>query len=274
MEQISIAILGATGRMGRLLCAETLNAADLALVAAVVQPSSGQLGQDIGTIIGAGVTGIACLDEADSALKLCDVAIDFTTPSAALNHARLAAEHKKPLVIGTTGLNDAEQSQLKSMAAHAPIFYAPNMSIGVYVMQQLLQQAAWLLDPSYEMEIVEAHHNKKADAPSGTALAMAKTMAGARGIKFPEQATFGRHGHTGARPNDQIGIHTVRMGGVIGDHSAHFANDMERIEISHRAIDRKLFVRGALSAARWISAQKPGLYGMADMVKSGTVRQA
>jgi 4-hydroxy-tetrahydrodipicolinate reductase len=177
--------------------------------------------------------------------KDCDVAIDFSVPDAAAVHAKLAAVARKPFVCGVTGMGEAQQRLLQDAAKHTAIFYSANMSRGVFVLNHLMREAAQMLGPEYEIEIAEAHHNKKADAPSGTALVLARTVAKARGLKDSD-FVYGREGQTGERAQNKIGIHALRMGDIVGEHTGYFAAPYERLELTHRATNRAVFARGAL----------------------------
>lgn len=221
MTKTSVLILGGHGRMGKLLMAAAL--ADSAWAA----------------------TPLGRADDTRRALPLCDIAIDFTSPSASAQHAAWAAETGKPLVIGTTGIDAAQMQMLRDAATHTTLFYARNFSLGIHILRQLVKHAATALPPDYQIEIVEAHHHHKKDAPSGTGLALAE-MATRGGVLPP--------------------IHALRLGGIIGDHAVHFANAQEVITLEHRAIDRAVFALGALRAARWLIGKPPGLYGMEDLV--------
>ncbi len=223
MTKISIIVLGGHGRMGKLLMA-----------AALADPTWA-------------ATPLSRADDARTALRSADIAIDFTSPSASVQHAAWAAETGKPLVIGTTGLDAAQMQILRDAAKRTPIFYARNFSLGIHVLRQLVMRAARDLPPEYQIEIVEAHHQHKKDAPSGTGLALAEMAA--RGGQLPP-------------------IHALRLGGIIGDHAVHFANAQEVLTLEHRAIDRAVFAAGALRAARWLITQPPGFYGMDDLIGS------
>lgn len=244
MKPISICVIGPNGRMGKQIIAAVQNDARFAL---------------------AGTVSRASLANDKQNLSKADLVIEFTRAESTGDWAKLCAEYKKPLVSGTTGLNDAQFASLKEAAKAIPIFHANNMSKGVFVAQQLVAQAAKLLNADYAVEIVETHHSKKVDAPSGTALNLAKAAADARGLD-KSKYIYGREGQTGVRPADQIAIHTLRGGDVIGEHQVYFLGNQERLEITHRSLNRDLFAGGALDAAAWLLQQKPGLYGMADFL--------
>ncbi len=256
MKKIQIALLGASGRMGRMIAAEIQSSADLELCAAITRMGGSSVGQKLGAVE---------ITDQIGAMHACDVAIDFAVAESMVEHARAAAQMKKPIVSGVSGYTPADYQELQKLSAQIPVFHALNMSRGVFVMNQLLAQAAKLLDADYQIEIAETHHNKKADAPSGTALLFARSVAASRGLD-EKSFRFGRQGQVGARTPDEIGIHALRMGNVVGEHTVHFASANERLEFTHKASDRSLFARGAIDAARWLVRQKPGFYGMKDLV--------
>ncbi|TAH35290.1 MAG: 4-hydroxy-tetrahydrodipicolinate reductase [Alphaproteobacteria bacterium] len=244
MKPISICVIGPNGRMGKQIIAAVQSDARFAL---------------------AGTLSRASLANDKQNISKSDLVIEFTRAESTGDWAKLCAEYKKPLVSGTTGLSDAQFTSLREVAKTIPIFHANNMSKGVFVAQQLVAQASRLLGAGYAVEIIETHHAKKVDAPSGTALNLAKAAADARGLD-KSKYIYGREGQTGARPADQIAIHALRGGDVIGEHHVHFLGSYERLEITHRALNRELFARGALDAAHWLLKQKPSLYGMADLL--------
>jgi len=236
---------------------------DVNLVGAIDHHDAPNLGRDLGEVAGAGNLGVAIEADARGGLLGCDVVIDFSIASAfdAILHAAVATH--TPLVSGTTGLTEASQAKLAEAATKIPVLWAPNMSVGVQVMAQLVRQAVSQLGLDYDVEIVEAHHNRKADAPSGTATFLQEA---AQSVRDDLDPVHGREGQVGARHAEEIGVHAVRGGGVIGDHSVHLLGPYDRIEINHRAIHRDLFAAGALRAARWLAAKKdqPGAYQLAD----------
>jgi 4-hydroxy-tetrahydrodipicolinate reductase len=254
---IRAAVLGPSGRMGQrvieLLAART----DMQLGAAIDHPSSPLIGQ---TLAGTRVTTDV------GALAGCAVYIDFTTPESTAEAARAAAAHRVAAVVGTTGLGRAAETALAALAEVAPVLVAANFSLGVNVLLVLAETAARALGPTYDLEIVEAHHRHKRDAPSGTALALARALAAGRSVQLEDVLTTARSGEVGARPDGEIGVVAVRGGDVIGDHTAHFLGDGERLEITHRAGSRDLFAAGALRAAAWIAGRAPGRYGMRDVL--------
>lgn len=261
-KALKIAVAGASGRMGRLLVEQVLAAPDLQLVAALAPAGSAAQGQDA-----AAHTGSPCGITIGTALNGAQVLIDFTRVEGTLAHAAQCAAAGCALVAGTTGFSEAQMAQLGEAANRIPLLWAPNTSLGVNVVMELLAQAAGRLGADYDVEIVEAHHRHKVDAPSGTALQMGEVIATARGEKLAEVQTLSREGHTGARERGRIGFATVRGGDIVGDHLVMFCGEGERIEIAHRSSSRLHYAQGALAAARFLAAQAPGrLYRMADVV--------
>lgn len=262
---IKICIIGAGGRMGQALVRCARRASDLKIVAAVESGQFPLIGKDAGIVAGTMDVGVLISADARGGASLADVAIDFSFPSSSAKNALLASELKKPIVIGTTGLNAEEMHALKRASAHTAVLWSPNMSLGINILDAAVAQiAARLAD--YDVEIIETHHALKKDAPSGTALRLAETAAAARGISLDHAAVYGRKGITGQRPPGQIGVHAVRAGDVAGDHTVMFASDGERIEITHRASSRDCFAQGALRASRWIVGRGPGFYDMRDVL--------
>jgi 4-hydroxy-tetrahydrodipicolinate reductase len=260
-----IAIAGSAGRMGRTLIEAVQNAEDMQLAAALEQPGSPFLGKDAGELVGA-PCGIAITADFDAALASADCLIDFTRPAGTLAH--LAACHKRgvSMVIGTTGL-EAEQKLLIQDASHSiPIVFAPNMGVGVNLVFKLLDVAARVLSQGYDIEVIEAHHRHKVDAPSGTALRMGEVVAEALGRNLGQCAIYGREGVTGERDPSTIGFATVRGGDIVGDHTVLFAGTGERVEITHKASSRMSFALGALRAARFLKGRNKGLFDMQDVL--------
>jgi 4-hydroxy-tetrahydrodipicolinate reductase len=239
-------------------------------VRAVVTGASGRMGQRIVEVLRAdGECEVAATTDKPAsslrgALAGADVVIDFSAPEASVEHAAICAERGVPLVIGTTGLSAGAKAQIAVAAKRIPLLLAPNMSVGVNVLLRLVAEAARTLGPSYEVEIVEAHHRNKADAPSGTALRLAEVAAEALGLDPKKAFVYERHGQIGARKPDTIGIQTLRGGDVVGDHTVFFLADGERIELTHRASSRDNFARGAVRAAKWLAGKPAGLYDMQD----------
>jgi len=263
--KLKIAILGAAGRMGQTLIRCAFHSPTLHLVGAVEAEQCPLLGKDIGIVAGIADIGLLLTADSRKVFQKADVLVDFSFPSATAQHAMLAMEQKKPMVIGTTGLNPVESEAIRKASAHIPVVWAPNMSLGVNLLFAMVKKTAGVLG-DYNIEIIETHHRHKNDSPSGTALWLAETAAAARGLKLDDVAVHGRQGLVGERPAAQIGIHAVRAGDVVGDHIVLFATDGERLELTHRASSRDCLAKGALRAAEWVAARKPGLYSMLDVL--------
>jgi 4-hydroxy-tetrahydrodipicolinate reductase len=266
MKTTRIAIHGAAGRMGRAVIQAALATQGVKLVAAIDRKDNAELGEDVGSVVGQGNVGVAVGYVIDPTAEPFEVLIDFTQPEATLSALELCRAHKKAVVIGTTGFTPGQRDTIATAAKDIPICTAANFSIGVNVVLSLLGDAARLLGSRYDVEIVEAHHRHKTDAPSGTALAMGEEVAQALGRSLKDCAVYGREGETGARARETIGFATVRGGDVIGDHTVMFLGEGERIEISHKATSRLNFAQGALRAAAWLAGRKPGLYSMQDVL--------
>jgi 4-hydroxy-tetrahydrodipicolinate reductase len=224
------------------------------------------IGQDAGVLAGTAPLAIVVTDALDQALDGAAVAIDFTRAEATVAHALACAERGCALVIGTTGHDTAQRTELEAIARRIPIVLAPNMSLGVNVLFKLAELAARALDEQYDAEIFEAHHRNKVDAPSGTALGLGRAVAQGRGVSLDDAADYARHGHTGIRERGRIGFSVLRGGDIVGDHRLVFAGPGEQIELAHHAQDRAGFARGALAAARWVAGRPPGLYSMLDVL--------
>ena len=266
MADIRIGITGSAGRMGITLAREVAAAAGCVLSGASEQKDHPFIGCDPGQVAGLGVTGLAIKDSAREVFQASDVVLDFTLPTATVDHAKLAAEHGTALVIGTTGLEAKHSSALESAANKTAIVQAANMSVGVNVVLHLTRWVSSILDEDYDIEIVEMHHRHKVDTPSGTALALGRAAAEGRSVDLDEAARRGRDGITGARERGTIGFAALRGGDVVGDHSVVFAADGERVELTHKASSRQVFSRGAVRAARWVHSKPPGLYSMIDVL--------
>ncbi len=259
-------VMGAGGKMGGRI-ATLIAAADGIEVAGAVEVAGHSLiGADIGDALALGRTGVVVSDTLDACIEHGDVVIDFTHHDAAVHNVRIAADHGKAIVIGTTGLTSEETAELESLARKTRCVLAPNMSVGVNVMLKVLDSVARILGDDYDVEIVEAHHNLKKDAPSGTAMKMAQCIAEALGRNLEEVGNYGRKGMIGARPKPEIGIQTVRAGDIVGEHTVIFGGMGERLEFIHRAHSRDNFARGAVRAALWIMGQPNGLYDMQDVL--------
>ncbi len=263
---LRIAVTGAAGRMGKTLIEAASLSDGLELTAAIERPESSFIGFDAGELAGIGKNGVQLVDNVQAVVEQFDVLIDFTAPQATLANAAICSQAGKKMVIGTTGLSAAEKQQLSAAAAQSAIMFAPNMSVGVNLCFSLLATAAKVLGDEVDIEIYEAHHRHKVDAPSGTALRMGEVIADALGRDLKDCAVYGREGQTGARDANTIGFATVRAGDIVGDHTVMFAAEGERVEITHKASSRMSFARGAMRAAKWIAAQQSGLYDMQDVL--------
>ena len=263
---LNVAMFGASGRMGRTIVPLVVASTDLRLSGALAAAEDAHLGHDAGAVAGTTPVAVSITSDPDRALEGADVAIDFTLPAASLAHARACLARKVPLVIGTTGHDDRARAEIAKIAESIAVVMAPNMSLGVNVVLKLLDVAARALAEGYDIEIVEAHHRHKVDAPSGTALAMGEVLARASGRQLDECAVWGRHGVTGERNPSSIGFSVIRGGDIVGDHTVLFAGTGERIEISHRSASRATYAQGSLRAARFLAGRAPGLYGMNDVL--------
>ena len=255
-----IAIAGAGGRMGRMLIEAVLNAPDMELAAALGRTGSDSLGQDAGAFLGRD-TGVIITDQLD-ALASADCLIDFTRPDATLGHLQACLQHGTRMVIGTTGFDDHGRAAIEVAAQKIGIVFAPNMSVGVNATLKLLDVAARILNSGYDVEVFEAHHRNKVDAPSGTALKMGETVASAWNVALPDVATWARHGDTGVRKPGTIGFSVVRGGDIVGDHTVYFCGTGERIEITHRSGSRATYAEGSLRAARFLQDHPHGVFDM------------
>jgi 4-hydroxy-tetrahydrodipicolinate reductase len=266
MAESRIGVIGCAGRVGCMLIADIVASEGCALAGGIARPGSAALGRDIGELAGLGPVGIAVGDSAERLLRDSDVGIEFTTPSATAEHARLAARLGKPLVIGTTGLQGEEEKAVREAATRVPIVWAANTSLGINLLLGLVDQVAARLGPDWDIEIMEMHHRGKVDAPSGTALALGRAAALSRGVAFDAVAQRGRNGITGPRPAGAIGFAALRGGDNIGEHHVIFAGIGERLELTHRATDRGIYSKGAVRAALWLVGRPPGLYGMKEVL--------
>lgn len=262
-----IAVVGAAGRMGKALIEAVLQAPGAVLAAAVDRPDSSLLGADAGELAGVGRLGVALVGDLASVLDGFDVLIDFTHPTVTLNNLEVCRRAGKAMVIGTTGFSVEEKQRLAEAAREIPIVFAANFSVGVNLCLKLLDTAARVLGDDVDIEIIEAHHRHKVDAPSGTALRMGEVVANALGRDLQKVAVYGREGQTGARARETIGFATVRAGDVVGDHTVLFAADGERVEITHKASSRMTFAKGAVRSALWLDGRAPALYDMQDVLE-------
>ncbi|MEM6383403.1 MAG: 4-hydroxy-tetrahydrodipicolinate reductase [Pseudomonadota bacterium] len=261
-----VAVVGATGRMGRALVRAVEEAGGAKLSGAVEREGSEHLGRDAGPLAGLQETGVVVTDDPLPVFAASDAVLDFTAPEATLFYNELAAQARIVHVIGTTGMMPVDEVKLDAAARHAVIVKSGNMSLGVNVLAVLVEKAAAALGPEWDIEIIEAHHRGKVDAPSGTGYLLGDAAAHGRGIDLADRAVFTRHGETGARPDGAIGFASVRGGSIVGDHTALFAGPAERITLGHHAEDRSLFARGAVKAALWGHGRKPGRYTMRDVL--------
>jgi len=265
-SDMRVVIAGAGGRMGRTLIHAVAQTKGMALAGAVDAPDSAVIGRDAGELAGLGANGVKITADAAAVLQGADGLIEFTIPAATLAFAELTAAAGKVHIIGTTGHSAEEEAVIAKAANRATIVKAGNFSMGVNLLAALVKRVARTLNDDYDIEILEMHHNKKIDAPSGTALMLGRAAAEGRAIDLAQRSVRGRDGMTGARCAGDIGFASLRGGTVVGDHSAIFAGPAERIELTHRAEDRMIFARGALHAALWARGRKPGLYAMADVL--------
>ncbi|HXE17124.1 MAG TPA: 4-hydroxy-tetrahydrodipicolinate reductase [Stellaceae bacterium] len=268
MAGLGIGIAGCAGRMGRMLIAEAQATAGCRVVGGIDAKGSPALGTDLGTLANIGAIGVKAGDDPEALFAASDVVIDFSTPEAAVVSARLAAQHKKPLLLGTTGLNKEQGDAVRTAAKSVAIVWPPNTSLGVTLLLAMVEDAAKRLGPEWDIEIVEMHHKHKVDAPSGTALALGHAAAAGRHIDLGKNSARGRDGITGTRAAGHIGFAALRGGDVAGDHTVIFAGAGERLELTHRAASRQIFAKGAIKAALWLgqTGRKPGLYGMKDVL--------
>lgn len=265
MQPLKIAIAGASGRMGKMLIETVLAAPDAQLVGALDVASSPMLGVDAAMPLGQ-ISGVKIQAELSSALADADYLVDFTRPEGTLKHAAYCAEHGIKMIIGTTGFDESGKAALAVAAQKTAIVFAPNMSVGVNVTMKLLEMAAKNFSQGYDIEIIEAHHRHKVDAPSGTALKMGEIVAKAVGRDLNEVGVFAREGVTGERDPSSIGFATIRGGDIVGDHTVMFAGIGERVEISHKASSRVSYALGSLRAARFLADKKTGLFDMFDVL--------
>ena len=263
---IRMAIVGAGGRMGRQLIQAVSDADGVVLGAALERSGSSLVGADAGELAGVGTMGIKVHDNLDAVANDFDILIDFTRPEGTLAHLEFCQKHHKGMIIGTTGFDEAGKAAIKQASEVIPVVFAANFSVGENVVLKLLEKAAKVMGDYTDIEIVEAHHRHKVDAPSGTALAMGEAIAGALGRDLKECAVYAREGHTGERDPKSIGFATIRAGDIVGEHTAMFADIGERVEITHKASSRMTFANGAVRAGKWLSSHKSGLYDMRDVL--------
>ncbi|WP_397449899.1 4-hydroxy-tetrahydrodipicolinate reductase [Pseudomonas sp. NA-150] len=262
-----IAVMGAAGRMGKILVEAVQQQVPLTgLTAAIVRPGSSLIGADAGELASLGRIGVTLTDGLEKVAEEFDVLIDFTLPEVMLKNLAFCRKAGKAMVIGTTGLSVAEKHLLVEAGKDIPIVFAANFSVGVNLSLKLLELTARVLGDDADIEIIETHHRHKVDSPSGTAVRMGEVIADTLGRDLQKVAVYGREGHVGARPRDTIGFATVRGGDVVGDHTVLFATEGERLEITHKASSRMTFAKGAVRAALWLDGKEPGLYDMQDVL--------
>jgi 4-hydroxy-tetrahydrodipicolinate reductase len=265
---LEIIVCGVGGRMGGAVVRAIKDSADVELVGAVDKPGSARIGRDAGEMSAAGHLGIAVSDKIESVLQRNRVIVDFTTPEASLSYLRAAAKTRTPIIIATTGFNTKQHAEIKRLSRRIPTLLSANTSLGVNVLVSLLGKAAKMLGDDYDVEIIEAHHRFKKDAPSGTALALGRSVADALKRDLDKVGINGRKGIVGERSKEEIALLSVRAGDIVGEHTVIFGGIGERLEFTHRAHSRDTFARGAIRAARWVVKQKPGLYDMHDVLRS------
>jgi 4-hydroxy-tetrahydrodipicolinate reductase len=263
---LNVALFGASGRMGRTIIPLVASSADLRLSGALAAADDAHIGHDAGVVAGTAPLAVCITSDPARALDGADVAIDFTLPAASLDHAGQCLARRVPLVIGTTGHDEHARGGIAKIAEILPVVMAPNMSLGVNLLLRLAELAARALDADYDIEVFEAHHRHKVDAPSGTALGLGQAVARGRGTTLEQVAEYVRHGATGPRRKGAVGFSVMRGGEIVGDHRVFFAGPGEQIELAHVAQDRSGFARGALVAARWIAGRPAGLYSMQDVL--------
>jgi 4-hydroxy-tetrahydrodipicolinate reductase len=263
---IKIAVCGAAGRMGQRIITSIIEAEGTLLSGALERPGHPQIGEDAGLLAGCGKTDVHISDDLNTVVAGCDVLIDFTSPKVSLKNLEVCALKRKAIVIGSTGFTPEERLLAAELAKDIPAVLAPNMSVGVNVCFKILKDVAATLGDDFDVEIVELHHKLKKDAPSGTAVRMGEVIAGALGRDYNRVANCHREGIIGERSREEIGMQTIRGGDIIGEHTVYFIGMGERIEISHRAMTRDMFSRGSIRAAKWVVAQKPGIYDMQDVL--------
>ncbi len=263
---IRVGVAGVAGRMGGRIAQLVCEADDMELVGGWERPDHEAVGRFLKEYVPGAPGSLTVGSDIEDVVSVADVVIDFTHPDASLTHAKMCASKKKPIVIGTTGFTAQQLDEIKSFSEHIPLVIAPNMSVGVNILFKLAEYAAMLLGDDFDVEIIEAHHRFKKDAPSGTAVRLGHILANALQRDFNEVAVYERKGFIGERSKTEIGMQTIRAGDIVGEHTILFASLGERIEITHRAHNRDNFARGALRAARWVVDKAPGVYDMQDVL--------
>jgi len=262
---VKVVVTGAGGRMGTQIVRLAHGTEGMVVAGAVDRPGP-PIGKDAGALAGLGPIGVPVVDDLAKALAGADAVIDFTSHEASAVHAEVCAGRGVPLIIGSTGFTPEAKARVAAAARRIPVVLSPNMSVGVNVLFELVRQAAKILGDGYDVEILEIHHKKKRDAPSGTAVRLGEVAAEALGRDAKDVLAYARHGILGERPPWQIGVQTLRGGDVVGEHTVYFCGEGERLELTHRATSREQFARGAVRAAQWIAGRGPGLYDMADVL--------
>ncbi len=263
---INAIVMGAAGRMGRMVVNAIQGSEGITCRGAVEASGHPSVGQDVGVGVGVGELGVRIEDDLSTVIQQGDVIIDFTSAEASLSAMEVAAQHRKPMVVGSTGFSPEQREAARKLTREFPCVLSPNMSVGVNLMFKIVGEIAQVLGKDYDVEIVEAHHRLKKDAPSGTALRLAEVIAQALGRNLEEVGIYARKGMIGERTGEEIGVQTVRAGDIVGEHTVLFGGIGERIEVTHRAHSRDTFARGAVRAALWIVNQKPGLYDMSNVL--------
>jgi len=264
---INIAVVGAAGRMGKILIEACVESDNAKLTVATEHPESSLIGTDAGEVAGVGKNNVILVSNLDDAVNDFDVLIDFTRPAPTLNHLDWCVKNNKGMIIGTTGFSEGEKAQIDTAGKKIPIVFAANFSVGVTLSLKLLELTARVLGDSVDIEIIEAHHRHKVDAPSGTALKMGEVIAETLDRTLEDNAVYCREGVTGERKRKDIGFQTIRAGDIVGEHTVMFADIGERIEITHKASSRMTFAKGAVRAAIWLGRQSPSVYDMQDVLE-------
>jgi len=265
----NLCIVGAGGRMGRTLIEAVQQAEGLTLTVATERAGSSLIGADAGELAGVGRLGVSISEDPAAHVEAFDVLVDFTRPEGSLEHLEICRQAGRAMVIGTTGFTEDQKQVIRDAAKEIPVVFAPNMSVGVNLCLKLLDLAARVLGDEVDIEVIEAHHRHKVDAPSGTALRMGEVVAEALGRDLAECAVYGREGHTGERDPKTIGFETIRAGDIVGEHTVMFAGLGERVEITHKASSRMTFAKGAVRASAWLKGRPAGLYDMQDVLGLG-----
>ncbi|MCA1960127.1 MAG: 4-hydroxy-tetrahydrodipicolinate reductase [Desulfomonile sp.] len=263
---MKIAVSGAAGRMGRRIIAFAHEHPAAEIVGALENEGNPSLGKDVGELAGIGTIGVSVTDDVDKVVAACDVLVDFSTPEASLAHAKAAASAGKAIVVGTTGFSPTQKDEILDVGRSTRFLMAPNMSMGVNLLFDLVDRVARALGDEYDVEIVESHHRLKKDAPSGTAVKLAEVIAQALGRDLSSVGVYGRKGMVGERTPQEIGVMALRGGDIVGEHTVMFATNGERVELIHRAHSRDAFAKGALQAALWLVSRPVGVYDMQDVL--------